>query len=538
MKTKLFIASLLVLHLGLALFHINHTTMWDDEASVVWFAKNYNQHGKILGYDGTHLFSYRNGQLINNKLGYNNPPLDIYYAAFVIRHFGDSDFTMRLSFALVGFVALIIFVFCLRLITQKDKVWFLFAVSFLVLSINYLLIEANTRYYALNFLFAAISLWATLKMVEVGNENRARRLGLLILQLLSLYMLFLSHYLAAVCWWMMLTFLLWQQGQISFKPKDLFNWLFAGLSSVLFGFMAYYMINQNALNRPDLEGSDAFVLKYSKLIEWLFVDLHRINIIPLWAPLVFVFLFIFKRDYLSPAFKKVMAYSLIFLLLIIALNPQPTSQSNSFDIRYLYVAMPLLYVLIAYLFRMLYAISKATRIMSVILALVFLNSSLLSCIPSDEGPQWLLPNFVKERLRPYPTAYSEALKYINKNFNTRKKILTLPGFHNTVFFRYVPDKIKVTNTLDSNSPLRPQLIDSLGMKCLFIGVCKPDYVFQFGSTETLADYPFKPADFKYIDTIPIYAYGVDVTRPELYWHSFGPRKLKDTLTEALYIFHD
>ncbi|MCC6186716.1 MAG: hypothetical protein IT256_06150, partial [Chitinophagaceae bacterium] len=95
MKFKLFLVSLFVLHIGLAFVHLNHTTMWDDEASVVWFAKIYNEQGKILGYDGTHLFSYRNGQLINNELAYNNPPLDIYYAAFVMRHFGDTDWVLR-----------------------------------------------------------------------------------------------------------------------------------------------------------------------------------------------------------------------------------------------------------------------------------------------------------------------------------------------------------------------------------------------------------------------------------------------------------
>lgn len=538
MKTKLFLIAMFVLHIGLSLFHINHTTMWDDEASVVWFAKNYNQHGKILGYDGTHLFSYRNGQLINNQLEYNNPPLDIYYAAAVMRHFGDSDFTMRLSFAILGFIALAIYIWCFQLITGKDKIWFLFASTFLFLSVNYLLIEANTRYYSLNFLFAAISLFATLKIVQQPEKKFMHKSIFLLVQLIAIYFLFLSHYLAAVCWWLMLAIILLQQKQLKLNLKDKFTWIIVVGHSILLGIIARYIISEHALDRPDLVGKDSVWTKYAKLIEWLFVDLHNINLFPLWAVLVFVYLFSFKREMLSKNFKQLMQISLVFIIAIVVLNPQPTSASLSFDIRYLYVIIPLLYLLFAYLFKLIYEQVKMGKLVSVILAILFINTTLLSALPSDNGPQWLLPNFIKERTKPYPTAYSEAIKYINKNFDSRKKILTLPGFHNTVFFRYVPDKIEITNTLDTTTALSKSLIDSLGMQCLYIGRCKPDYVFQFGTTETLADYPFKATDFKFIDTIPIYAYGVDVTRPELYWHSFGPRKIKDIKTEALYIFHN
>lgn len=512
--------------------------MWDDEASVVWFAKNYNQQGKILGYDGTHLFSYRNGQLINNRMEYNNPPLDIYYAAAIIRYFGDSDFTMRFSFALLGFIALALYLWCFRIIADKDNIWFLFASSFLCLSVNYLLIEANTRYYSLNFLFAAISLLATLKMVQQAEKKWIQKSLFLLIQLIAIYFLFLSHYLAAVCWWLILVFILIKKGQINLDLKRSFNWILATGNLILLTIIAHYIISQHALDRPDLEGKDAIMTKYLKLIEWLFTDLHRVNIIPIWALIVFAILFAFKKHLLSTNFKHLMLTVLLFIVAIVALNPQPTSASLSFDIRYLYVIIPLLYLLFAYVFKLIYDLGKYGKFMSIIVAVLFINTTLLSALPSDDGPQWHLPNYIKESSQPFPTAYSEAINYINKNFHSRKKILTLPGFHNTVFFRYVPDKIETTNTLEPSTPLSKSLIDSLGLQCLYIGQCKPDYVFQFGTTETLADYPFKASDFKYIDTIPIYAYGVDVTRPELYWHSFGPRKIRDMKAEALYIFHN
>ncbi len=142
------------------------------------------------------------------------------------------------------------------------------------------------------------------------------------------------------------------------------------------------------------------------------------------------------------------------------------------------------------------------------------------------------------RLEPYPTAYSESIDYINKNFKKRTKILTVPGYHNTVFLRYVSDKIEITNTLDNNTPLSKAVVDSLGLNCLYIGNCKPEYIFLFGTDDKLDPYPYGPEDYKYIDTIPVYAFGIDITRPELFWHSFGPKKNIDLQKEALYIFHD
>jgi hypothetical protein len=104
--------------------------------------------------------------------------------------------------------------------------------------------------------------------------------------------------------------------------------------------------------------------------------------------------------------------------------------------------------------------------------------------------------------------------------------------------RYVPDKIEITNTLDEQTPLSKSKIDSLGMGCLFIGRCKPEYIFLFGNYGDLNAYPYSPKDYKYIDTIPVFASGIDITRPELFWHSFGPKTDINLQKDALYILHD
>jgi hypothetical protein len=537
MKTRLLLALLFVLHIGIACFKPAHTPMWDDEASVVWFAKNYNTYGSIVGYDGSNIFSYRNGQLINNRLEYNNPPLDIYYTAFILRHAGDSDTVLRLAFIVWGIAALFLFLCCLRLIAGKDKIWFLYSSVLLLLSVNYLMIETNTRYYSFNFFFAALSLWATLKMAE-RPSTQYRKTGFLLLQLTALYFLFLSHYLAAVCWWVMCFYIMYRKELIDIRFKKKFTWVTLVSNLVLTAIFLQYLIAHQSLNRPDMINEDSIPVKYAKLAEWLVMDLHNINLIPLWTGPLFLYLFFFKRNLLSPEFRMICASSLVFLLMILLLNPQSTSKSLSFDIRYLYVIIPLLSFWIGYLLKLLHERVRNGKVFAIISLFLFVNTSLFSAIPSNGGPRILLPNLIKEKLYPYPTAYSSALDYINTHFKERKKILTLPGYHNTVFLRYVPDKIEITNTLDTTSPLNLSVTDSLGMRCLRIGACKPDYVFQFGSTEPLTDYPFQPGDYAFADTIPVYAFGLDVTRPELYWHSFGPRKITDTSIEALYIFHD
>ncbi len=538
MKTKLLITILLLLHAGMALYHLSHTTMWDDEASVVWFAKNYNKYGKILGYDGDNIFSYRNGQLINDQLIYNNPPLDIYFTSVVIENIGDSDFIVRLSFAIVGFLALMLFIYCFKLLTEGDKVWFNFSAALLILSVNYLLIEANARYYSLNFLFAALSLVATLKIGRQYEHKFIHRVGWLFLQLGSIYLLFMSHYLAAVCWWPVMFLLMLMHGQVDYRLRDRFTRSVVAANLVLLMVIADYIIVNNVMNRPDLSSTDSRMVRYHKLVVWLLFDLHRINVVPLAVFPVFLFLFVFLWKRLSAAFLRVVVCTLAFLLLILFLTPQSTTSSVNFEVRYLYIIIPMLYMVIAYPFKVVYEHSVAGKVVSVALALIFINSNLLVIYPLRTKPKWLLPAFVMERMKPYPTAYSEALKYIRTNFKERKKILTLPEFHNTVFLRYVPEKIEITNTLWPDSPLSRRVVDSLGMQCLYVGRCKPDYVFQFGTTDTLTAYPFLPADFRQIDTIEVFSLGLDISRPELFWHSFGPKPVTDINKEALYIYHD
>lgn len=537
MKTRLLLILLFVLHTGIACFRPAHTPMWDDEASVVWFAKNYNKYASIIGYDGSNIFSYRNGQLINEQLEYNNPPLDIYYTAFILRHFGDNDAVLRLAFTVWGIAALFLFLCCLRLLAGKDRVWFLYSAVLLLLSVNYLMIETNTRYYSFNFFFAALSLWATLKMTEkpLGTYHKT---GFLVLQLMALYFLFLSHYLASVCWWLMCFYIMYRKEVVDIRFRSKFTGITLALNLALAGILLYYLLAHQSLHRPDMDSKDGIMVKYAKLTEWLIMDLHNINLVPLWTIPVFLYLFFCRKKLLSAEFRTICASSLVFLLAMLLLNPQSTSRSLSFDIRYLYVIIPLLSFWIGYLLKLLHEQVKNGPVLAILCLLIFVNTSLFSAIPSSGGPRVLLPNLIKEKLNPYPTAYTAALQYINTHFRERKKILTLPGYHNTVFLRYVPDKIEITNTLDSASPLSRRLTDSLGMPCLRIGTCKPDYVFQFGITEPLTDYPFKPGDFTYVDTIPVYALGLDITRPELYWHSFGPKAVTDTSIEALYIYHD
>ncbi len=511
--------------------------MWDDEASVVWFAKNYNTYGKVVGFDGANLFSYRNGQLINNELAYNNPPLDIYFTSYIIKYVGEDDFTIRLSFAIVGILGLLVFLACFRLITGKDEKWFGYSSVLLLLSVNYLLIEGNSRYYSLNFLFGALSLYLTLKINNRNDKSLYKKAGLLVLQLISLYFLFLSHYLAALCWWLMCFVVLFLNKQVKFKLKDGFTIVAVILNLGLLVITTKYFLDHQVLNRPDMSNDDSILLKYFKLTGWLFNDLNRSNIIPLWSVLLFTYLAIFKRKLLSPEFKKLAVFSIVFIGASFLLNPQSTSKSTCFDLRYIYIAIPLLYMWIGYLLKLLHERFEKGKYVAFVLVLIYVNTTILCYIPVSTPVRLLLPNFVKERVEPYPTAYSEAIDYINKNFKKRTRILTIPGYHNTVFLRYVPDKIQITNTLEPSTPLSPLVVESLGQQCLWIGNCKPEYIFQFGTEDKLPSV-YGPEDYKYIDTIPIFAYSIDITRPELFWHSFGPRRITDLSKEALYIYHD
>lgn len=536
-KNRILLGAIFLVHIGLAFYKLDHTAMWDDEASVVWFAKNYLKYGDIVGYDGNNLFSYRNGYLINDKLEYNNPPLDIYYAAFIIQYIGDDDITVRASFTIIGVIGLLIFLLCLKEFTGTDKKWFMYSAIILLLSVNYLMIERNSRYYSINFLFGAISLLATLKLLKVKKMTSI--FLLIILQALFTYILFLSHFLAALCWWSMCLFILLVNKKIKINFKDKFTIVLAIVNTILFTIMVMYLLQNNVLNRPDLNNTDSIYLKYFKLTGWLFNDLNRCNVIPLWSILLFIYLFTFKRKALLPSFKLLVYSSIVFIGLTHILNPQSTSSSTYYDIRYIYIIFPLLYAMVGYLLKMLHEKTSFGKYISPILLLVYINTTAICYFPVSTPIRLLLPNYIIEKINPYPTAYSEAIKYIHINFNERKKIVTVPDFHNTVFLRYCGDKIQITNTLTEETTLNKDVIDSLNQNCLFMQRCQTDYMFLFGSYHKgFEQYASEVKKYKYVDTIPIFAAGVDISRPELYTHSFGPKKEFNKTNDALYIYHN
>ncbi len=540
MNSRILLGILIIIHIFLAFFKLGHTPMWDDEASVVWFAKNYNKYDKVVGYDGTNLFSYRNGSLINNELEYNNPPLDIIYTSYVIKYFGDDDVTVRASYVILGIIALFIYLLCLKLITKGDTKWFTYTAIILILSISYIMAERNARYYSLNFLFGALSLFATLKITTA--TSRLKEVLWLFAQVIFIYILFISHYLDGICWWAMCGFILLLYGKLKFSFKHSLNYVTIILYSILLVVIYSYIMDHRVFNRPDLVNSDSTFQKYFKLTGWFFNDLNRANIVPLWSVLFLIFLFFRRKKILSPDFKKMAYATILFLSLIYMLNPQNTSQSSCYEIRYLYIIFPILYLYAGYLLKLVHEKVKHGKYIAPFLLIIFVNTTLLSYIPVSTPPRTTLINFMIEKVQPYPTAYSETIAYINKNFDTRKKILTVPDFHNTVLLRYFSEKIEITNTLDSNTThLSRSVIDSLGMNCLYIGKCKPDYVFLFGGRNDLSLYPIYDkyfTEYKYTDTIPVYAEWFDISRPEFFWHSFGPEKNIDLSYQALYILHN
>lgn len=537
MKNNLLLGILIAIHVFMAFFKLGHTPMWDDEASVVWFAGNYNKYQKVIGYDGMNLFSYRNGSLINNELEYNNPPLDIYFTSYVIKYIGDSDVIVRGSFAVLGVIALFIFLLCLKEITKSDKRWFMYSAIILILSINYIMAEQNARYYSLNFLFGSISLYATLLLAR--STTIAKDLFLLLIQLLAIYFLFLSHYLDAVGWLFMCAVILLLKGKIKISLTHPFNYLSGFAYVLMLALFYWYFKEHHVLDRPDLINEDSLGEKYFKLTGWFFNDLNRTNIIPLWTVFFLIYMFIWKRKWLTKDFKIGIGAAISFLGILYILNPQNTSESTCYEIRYLYIIMPVLYLYPGYLLKLLHEKINQGKYIAPFILIVFVNTTLISYIPVSTPPRTTIINYLIEKTRPFPTAYSETLRYIQTNFNGKKKILTVPGFHNTVFLRYFSDKIEITNTLDSaTTHLSPTLIDTMNLECLYINKCRPDYVFLFGGLNDLSMFPLSQTKYKKVDTIPIYGSGVDVTRPEFYWHSFGPIKTYDKKFEAVYILHD
>ena len=173
----------------LLIANLGNQYLWQDEAQTALISKTVIQGGWPRGYDGTNYFSQELGAEYGAGYIYKwHPWLPFYILAGFFKIFGTSTFVARLPFALFG-VATVLLVYRLGTLLSGDRRTGLVSALLLSLSVPFLLLSRQCRYYAPAMFFCTAALACHLRAMEDNRKVHSA------LYALSLVLLFHTHQL-------------------------------------------------------------------------------------------------------------------------------------------------------------------------------------------------------------------------------------------------------------------------------------------------------------------------------------------------------
>ncbi len=155
----------------LMLMNLGNIYLWQDEAQTACISQTILTHGVPLGYDGKNYFSQEGGaEYGKNYIWRWHTWLPFYVLAGFFAIFGQSTFVARLPFALFG-IATVIAGYYLALILWRTRRAAILTAVLLLLSVPFLILMRQCRYYSMTMFFTMTGLWAYLAMIEKRKHS-------------------------------------------------------------------------------------------------------------------------------------------------------------------------------------------------------------------------------------------------------------------------------------------------------------------------------------------------------------------------------
>jgi 4-amino-4-deoxy-L-arabinose transferase-like glycosyltransferase len=143
----------------LLLANLGNQYLWQDEAQTALISKTILTDGVPRGYDGKNFFSQERGaEYGNNYIWKWHTWLPFYVVAGFYEVFGVNTFVSRLPFALFGFGTVLVVYFFTRSLWPNTRIPAIAAVL-LAVSVPFLLLCRQCRYYSMSMFFSVLSLY-------------------------------------------------------------------------------------------------------------------------------------------------------------------------------------------------------------------------------------------------------------------------------------------------------------------------------------------------------------------------------------------
>jgi len=150
----------------LLLTNLGNQYLWQDEAQTALISKTILTDGVPRGYDGKNYFSQEEGaEYGKNYIWRWHTWLPFYVLAGFYEVFGISTFVSRLPFALFGMGTVALLYFFAKLLWPGTRTPAI-AASLLAISVPFLLLCRQCRYYSMAMFFALLSLYAYVLLLE------------------------------------------------------------------------------------------------------------------------------------------------------------------------------------------------------------------------------------------------------------------------------------------------------------------------------------------------------------------------------------
>ncbi len=555
MKLRIALVAALIIAVAALLFtRLGAVAVWDDEAQVGIIARNLVATGTLTGWDGRNLYGYRDGSLLNDRLEYINPPLDIALAAASFRLFGVSALTVRLPFAVGAIFCVVAFTALAWRQLRDAPNHALYAAATFGLGTQFLLLGRTGRYFAVSIL-AQILVYT---FAWLYFDRRQKRYALL--AALAGAVAYYASYLLAVAtlFSVLAAVIVLRRADLSRRDVP----AFASSALLLAALTVPHAVTHEIWKRSDaLPADKPWLLDRLTLLWWNVRDVNITGALPWMAAAALIALFVWRRAEIDAAVRKAATewtvVATAYVLILSVLSPQkaiaiPPGHLTAFfpiaDIRYLAPVLPFLAGLTGILAGEIHARNRFAGI--AFLAIVVCSNLLTltpvrpTLVPYTAKAALRLPALVAEESRPYPTGNAAVATYLAANARQNDTVLTLDRFFGYPALFYSGDRVKLCCQLDTASALPRQIVAALDAPLYREGAF-PDWYIAYGITQEVADeltYFSRPYLFNGVWVRRTYAmakmlpvYCVQTQRPELPWHEFGPEAQFDHEVDAIYI---
>jgi 4-amino-4-deoxy-L-arabinose transferase-like glycosyltransferase len=525
----------------LCLIHLDNTALWGDESEDAIIARNFLATGSLTGWDGRNLYIYGNGQALDARLRFRNPPAGALLTSASFRLFGVSTWSARFPSAILGILAVLALMkLCAEEFPGDDAAIF-YAAGAMALNPTFLLNARQCRYYMTCMFMGLCAYWAHARYLKKPSVGSATALAA------AATLFFYSN-------WMLCAGFLIGLAAVHFifhsTALDRKGWM--GLLASAGAFLACtmpYAVSLRIWDRPFLLPIVwmGWAHRRSLLLYYHVREMNMINGIP-WGVLA-IFLLLMARRRLGGrdeqrAALKLLACGFANLIGVALVSPQPVELIDMADIRYLIASLPFFCGFIGWA---LSRLSRVHRLATIAIFLALIASNVLSCVPERHWKfHWLLPAYFNEMFHPYPTSISEITNYLARHAKQDDLVYACPVGDNYPIMFYLGWKLRLCCLIALNSPLPEQPLRALGAP-LYLEKNFPDWIVSCVTpkeTSELVAFFSRPHEEKGGVVVYHYAladvlnvYRSDPSRPELTLHSFGPIKNFDPATDGVAIFH-